>query len=129
MVMETNNLCNMKLRRGDIVLVSIPEIGGSVQCGNRPALVITNDTYSNSTSTVVNVILLTSRMTKKPMKSHVFMSKKDFPFLKKDSYLLCEHPRVIDKCMIISKVWGNIADTPHMKIVNENIARQLGLAM
>lgn len=90
------------VKRGDIVLVNLEPKKGSEQGGIRPALILQNDTY-NKYSPVTIVAAITSKIFSKEYPTNVFVTKKESK-LKKDSTILLNQIRTIDKSRIIKKV-------------------------
>ena len=80
-------------KRLDIYMADLPDVGGSIQHGYRPVIIILND-IGNANSTTVIAIPLTSKP-KKNMPTHVYIRKG----LRKKSVALCE------QIMTISKSW------------------------
>lgn len=56
----------------EIWMCSLGNNGGSVQCGNRPVLIVSNDT-NNRHSTTVNVMPMTTKMNKRNLPCHVVL--------------------------------------------------------
>lgn len=57
------------MKRGDVIVAKLPRIGGSVQAGVRPCIVVQNDT-GNIYSPVAIVVPLTTE-NKKRLPTHV----------------------------------------------------------
>lgn len=111
------------LRRGGIVIVDFEPVKSSEQGGVRPALVIQND-ISNKYSPTTIVALITSKMQTKVHVTNVFLSKKESK-LNKDSTILCNQIRTIDK-LRIKKIISNL-DAHLMFQVDLAIKVSLGL--
>lgn len=94
------------IKRGDIYLVNLDPVIGSEQSGIRPALIIQND-LGNKYSPTVIVLAITSK-TKKEIPTHVNVGK-DIDGLEKDSIILVEQVRTIDKERLIKKI-GKLDD-------------------
>ena len=92
----------MKIKRGDIVIINFDPVKGSEQGGVRPALVIQNDVH-NKYSPVIIVAAITSKKFSKDFPTNVFLPKKDSK-LKKDSTILLNQIRTIDKTRIREKI-------------------------
>lgn len=83
------------IRRGDIFYAELNPVIGSEQGGTRPVLVISNNTGNRHSPTVI-VAAITSRVhTKAKLPTHTEVS--DFEGLDKDSVVLLEQIRTIDK--------------------------------
>ena len=91
----SNNL-GRSIRRGDIFFADLGENNiGSEQSGKRPVIIIQND-MGNKFSPTVIVAVLTSRLTKKDMPTHMKLSSNKYN-LAKDSIILLEQQKTIDK--------------------------------
>ena len=83
------------IKRGDIYYAELNPVIGSEQGGTRPVLIISNDIGNKHSPTVI-VAPITSRVhTKAKLPTHT--SVKDFDGLDKDSIILLEQIRTIDK--------------------------------
>jgi mRNA interferase MazF len=87
-----------RIRRGNIVVADFEPVKGSEQGGIRPALVIQNN-EGNLYSPNTIVLSITSNILRKDYPINVFISKRDSK-LKKDSVILCNQIRTIDKSRI-----------------------------
>jgi len=113
----------MEIKKGEILLVNFEPIRGSEQGRIRPALVVQNDVL-NKFSPLTIVLPITSRVYEKEFPTNVFISKKESP-LDKDSTILANQIRTIDKSRIIKKL-GSI-DRFAMGKVDMAIKISLGL--
>jgi len=93
---------NGNLKRGDIILVNFEPIRGSEQGGVRPAIIIQNDIL-NKFSPLTIVAPFTSKIYEKEYPTNVFISKQDST-LNKDSTIMLNQIRTIDKSRIIKKI-------------------------
>ena len=82
------------IRRGDLFYYDFGNNPGSIQCGERPVLVLQDDDYNNNAPTIV-VAALTSVVKKRYLPSHIVLGE-DFG-LKKSSMVLLEQMRTINK--------------------------------
>lgn len=83
------------IKRGDVYYAELNPVIGSEQGGTRPVLIISNDIGNKHSPTVI-VAPITSRVhTKAKLPTHI--SVKDFDGLDKDSIILLEQIRTIDK--------------------------------
>ncbi len=90
-----------KIYRGDIFLANLNPIKGSEQGGKRPVIIIQNDVGNRYSPTVI-VAAVTSRVLKKRSQpTHVML---DSHVLEKNSQVLLEQIRTIDRCRLICKV-------------------------
>ena len=92
----------VEIKRGDIFLANLEPIVGSEQGGVRPVLIIQNN-LSNKYSPVIIVASLTSKQFTKEFPTNVFVLKEDSR-LDKDSTILLNQIRTIDKLRLIKKV-------------------------
>lgn len=86
---------------GEIVIVKFHG-DGHVQDGVRPAVIIQND-IGNKYSPTLQVIPVTSRMTKKSLPTHVFLPA-GTGGLAKDSVAQCEGQQVINKYDVLNHI-------------------------
>ena len=97
----------MSIARGDLVLCDLNPVVGTEQAGIRPAVVLQID-RANAVSPHTIIIPLTTKIRRALLPSNVF-----FPSgtggLERDSVLLCEQLRVIDKRRI-TRVLGHLED-------------------
>ena len=90
-----SNIMEKTIRRGDIYYADLNPVIGSEQGGTRPVLIISNDTGNKHSPTVI-IAAITSRVrTKAKLPTHTAI--KDFEGLSKDSVILLEQIRTIDK--------------------------------
>ena len=92
----------MEIKRGDVLLVNFEPVRGSEQGRIRPAVVIQNDIL-NKFSPLTIVAPVTSRVYDKEYPTNVFIKKEDSG-LDKDSTVLLNQIRTIDKRRIIRKI-------------------------
>lgn len=93
---------------GDIYVCDFGEQCGCLQKGERMAIIIDN-AKAGAYSPVIHVVPLTAQI--KDMRLHYLLSIQDYPFLEKDSNVLCEQYQLIDKCQLKNKVGSlNIKD-------------------
>lgn len=91
-----------RIRRGDIFYANLQGGIGSEQTGERPVVIIQND-IGNLVSPTVIVAVITSSSSKAKLPTHVFLSKK-VSNLKRDSIILAEQIRTIDKKRLEDKI-------------------------
>lgn len=84
-----------KIYRGDIFYADLRPTVGSEQGGLRPVLVVQNDVGNLHSPTVI-VAAITSQQSKAKLPTHVEISA-EAAGLKKDSVILLEQVRTIDK--------------------------------
>ena len=115
---------NLDLKRGMIVFADLGGNKGSIQSGKRPVLICSND-MNNKYSSVLTVIPLTSKMSKRPLPTHVELNSGNTPCLKFKSIALCEQIITLPKDSI-EYVIGNVSEEIMSKI-NYAIMVQLAL--
>lgn len=113
----------MIVKRGDIYYADLSPVVGSEQGGIRPVLVIQND-IGNKYSPTVIAAAITSQINKAKMPTHIELAAKDYG-LKKDSVILLEQIRTIDKRRLREKI-GRI-DDGLMASVNNALSISFGL--
>lgn len=85
----------LTIKRGDIYYAELNPVIGSEQGGTRPVLIISNDIGNKHSPTVI-IAPITSRVhTKAKLPTHTLI--KDFDGLDKNSIILFEQIRTIDK--------------------------------
>lgn len=92
----------MQIRRGDIFFADLSPVVGSEQGGTRPVLVLQND-IGNQYSPTTIVAAITSQISKAKLPTHVEVTAKGSG-LEKDSVILLEQIRTIDKSRLKEKV-------------------------
>ncbi|MGB9886140.1 MAG: type II toxin-antitoxin system PemK/MazF family toxin [Moorellales bacterium] len=113
----------MLVRRGDIFYAQLNPVVGSEQGGTRPVLIIQND-IGNQYSPTTIVAAITSQINKAKLPTHVEISA-NRSGLEKDSVILLEQIRTIDKSRLKQKV--SFLDEETMLKVNHAIEVSLGL--
>ena len=111
-----------KIKKGDIVYADLSPVIVSEQGGTRPVIVIQNNT-GNKYSTTLIVAPISSRKQKAIFPTHVSLP---FYYLPKDSYVLLEQIRTIDKSRIDPYILGH-ADDQIMEKINKAIKISLDL--
>jgi len=113
----------MQIKRGDIVFVNLDPVVASEQGKERPALVIQNN-IGNQHSPVTIIAPITSKTFSREYPTNVEISSRDSK-LKKDSTILLNQIRTIDKSRIIKKI--HALDEELMEKVNLAIKASLDL--
>ncbi len=103
----------MIVKRGDIFYADLGPVIGSEQDGIRPVLIIQND-MGNKYSPTVIALAITTR-TKNNLPTHIPIKKSLISGLKKDSIILVEQIRTIDKARLIQKI-GHLDDLEMDKV-------------
>ena len=116
----------LDLKRGMIVFANLGDIDGnnSVQKGKRPVLICSNNA-NNHFSPNVTCSILTTKITKRPLPTHVLLTKESVPCLLKDSVCCCEQIVTLPKTSI-ERIIGTVSDEV-MKDIDKAISIQLGL--
>ena len=113
----------MIIKRGDIFYADLSPVIGSEQGGVRPVLIVQND-IGNKYSPTVIAAAITSQINKAKLPTHIEISAREYG-LAKDSVILLEQIRTIDKVRIREKI-GRL-DEELMERVNEAIGISFGL--
>ena len=98
----------MVIRRGDIFYADLRPVVGSEQGGVRPVLIIQNDVGNRHSPTVI-CAAITSQMNKAKLPTHVELDSQKYALVK-DSVVLLEQLRTIDKTRLKDKVCHLITD-------------------
>ncbi|MBQ8749983.1 MAG: type II toxin-antitoxin system PemK/MazF family toxin [Clostridia bacterium] len=113
----------MEIKRGEIYMADLSPVYGSEQGGVRPVLVVQNDVGNKFSPTVI-VVAITSKLHKAKLPTHIEI-KENTANLEKDSILLCEQIRTLDKLRLKEK--KGTLDSSFMKSVDKAIAISLAL--
>lgn len=111
------------MHRGEIYLVDLNVHVGSEQSGLRPALIVQNETGNLHSPTTIICPLTTKQ--KNQLDTHVSLTPNDCGILK-DSTVLCEQVRVIDKSRIRKKV-GEIINKKKIEDINKRLMISIGI--
>lgn len=90
------------IKRGDLYFADLTPVVGSEQGGNRPVLIIQNNVGNKYSPTVI-VAALTTKLQKAKMPTHIFVPSA-VSGLKRDSIILLEQIRTIDKIRLGAKI-------------------------
>lgn len=111
-----------KIYRGDLFFANLNPVKGSEQGGKRPVVILQNDVGNKFSPTVI-VAAITSRTRKKEsMPTHVPL---DNAALEKDSQVLLEQIRTLDKTRLIKKVGKLTQD--EMRAIDNSLEISLSL--
>ncbi len=113
----------MIYKRGDVFFADLSPVVGSEQGGTRPVLIIQNDVGNKYSPTVI-VAAITSQIDKAKLPTHIEISA-DESSLEKDSVILLEQIRTIDKQRLTQKITH--LESEIMERVNEALEISLGL--
>ena len=109
-----------EIKRGDIYYAALDPVIGSEQGGTRPVLILQNDTGNKFSPTVI-VAAITGKQ-KKNLPTHVPVN---IPALPKDSIVLLEQIRTIDKQRLAEYVTR--LNNSQMKKVEQAVEVSLGM--
>ena len=112
-----------EVKRGQIVMLDLPTVSGSVQNGLRPCVIISNN-KANKFSPNVIAVPLTSR-NKKDMPTHYALQPSKVNGLKVTSTILAEQILTVSK-NAIKRIIG-IVDDQHIDNVNKIIKESISL--
>ena len=112
----------MTIKRGDIYYADLNPVVGSEQGGIRPIIVLQNDLGNRYSPTII-AAATTSKLYKAKLPTHIELSKDETP-LPKDSVVLLEQIRTIDK----SRIKEKIGELPPqlMQQINDALLLSLG---
>ena len=119
---NANGQINAPIKRGDLFYADLSPVVGSEQGGMRPVLIIQND-IGNKYSPTVIAAAVTSQLNKAKLPTHIEIKAGDYG-LPKDSVILLEQIRTIDKKRIKEKIGVLAADT--MKRADRALLISLG---
>ena len=102
------------IKRGDLYYADLSPVIGSEQGGIRPILIIQNNVGNKYSPTVI-AAAITSKMNKAKLPTHIEIDTTCG--LPKDSVILTEQLRTLDKKRLIDKI-GNIDDSAMDKVNN-----------
>ena len=112
----------MDIKRGELYYANLSPVVGSEQGGVRPVLVVQTDIGNRYSPTVI-VAAVTSRLTKAKLPTHIELSADTYG-LDKDSVVLLEQIRTIDKARLLNKI--GVLDSVRLSEVNKAIMISLG---
>lgn len=98
----------MKIRRGDIFYADLSPVIGSEQDGIRPIVVIQNDVGNRFSPTIIGIAITSKEKVKMPTHLEIDGTKYG---LEKDSVILAEQIRTLDKSRLKEKVGKLDKDT------------------
>ena len=86
------------IRQGQIYLVALPEIAGSIQRGQRPMIITSSDSRNHAAS-VVNASVVTSKIKRLDLPYHILLPK--VKWLPERSMVCCEQDFPLDESQLI----------------------------
>lgn len=114
----------MNIKRGDIFIANLSPVIGSEQAGTRPVLVVQNNTGNKYSPTVIVIPITSKEKHKLPTHIPIEISKCKCG-LEKDSILIVEQLRTIDKSRLKVKI-GSL-DSQTLSEVKEAIKISLNI--
>lgn len=102
--------------KGQIYYCDLSPVIGCEQGGIRPVLVVQNN-FDNKYSSNTVVCIITSQINKSKLPTHIKINAENIDKLKKDSVIMTEQIRTIDKKRLRDYV-GRVDDTTMMKVEN-----------
>lgn len=112
-----------QVNRGDLFYAKLDGAIGSEQQGNRPVIIVQNDTGNKYSPTTI-IVPLTKRINRKT-KLPTHLNLKSSEYIRYDSTVLTEQVRVIDKKRLTRKVGSLNIDV--MKSIDQKIRIALGI--
>ena len=113
----------MEIIRGDIYYADLSPVVGSEQGGVRPVLIIQNDVGNKFSPTVI-IAAITSQLDKAKLPTHIELDKDKYK-LQKDSVVLLEQIRTLDKRRLMEKI--SSLDQVKMQQIDIAIMISLGI--
>ena len=112
----------MIIKRGELYYADLSPVLGSEQGGVRPVLILQND-IGNKYSPTVIIAAITSKLFKAKLPTHIQLDAESYG-LSKDSIILLEQIRTIDKLRLNNKI-GELNEEK-MKEVDKALLISLG---
>ncbi len=103
---------NYDIRKGNIYYANLDPVIGSEQDGKRPVVVVQNNVANKHSPTII-IAPITTVIKKIYLPTHIIIYKN--AFLKKDSTILVEQVRVIDKTRLLTYL-GKLTDDQIRKL-------------
>lgn len=113
----------MQIKKGDVYYADLTPVIGCEQGGVRPVVIIQNNIGNRYSPTVI-VAAVTSRTGKHQLPTHIKLES-DFPGLHRDSMILLEQVRTIDRSRLREYI-GRLGEMT-MQSVDQAIAVSFGL--
>lgn len=111
------------IKRGELYYADLSPVVGSEQGGVRPVLIIQND-IGNKYSPTVIAAAITSQINKAKIPTHIELSASEFAGLQKDSVVLLEQLRTLDKRRLRERI--GVLPRVKMEKVNNALLISLG---
>ncbi|KAA8324885.1 type II toxin-antitoxin system PemK/MazF family toxin [Leuconostoc carnosum] len=113
------------IMRGDIFYADLKQGIGSEQAGIRPVLIIQND-VGNANSPTTIIAAITSQISKPKLPTHILLPA-HMGGMKKDSVILAEQVRTIDKRRLRDKIAHINASSQEMQQVAHALRISVGI--
>ena len=113
----------MLVKRGDIFYADLSPVIGSEQGGVRPVLIVQNDVGNRYSPTII-CAAITSQINKAKLPTHIEINSHQY-FLVKDSVVLLEQVRTVDKKRLREKICH--LDEGLMQRVDRALSVSLGI--
>lgn len=110
------------IKRGEVYYADLSPVVGSEQGGVRPIVILQNNVGNKYSPTVI-VAAITSQLAKAKIPTHIELPASSY-FLPKDSVVLLEQIRTIDKARLKEKI--TTIDGKKMEEINRAILISLG---
>lgn len=110
------------IKRGEMYYADLSPVVGSEQGGVRPVLIVQNDVGNKYSPTII-AAAVTSKLNKARLPTHIELSAENYG-LPKDSVVLLEQLRTLDKRRLKEKIGSLDSDTMHK--VNSGLLVSLG---
>lgn len=113
------------VRRGDVFFADLKQGIGSEQAGLRPVLIVQNDRGNQNSPTTI-AVAITSKISKAKLPTHVVLPV-DLGVMKKNSIILGEQIRTIDKLRLRDRIGHLDENDGTMKAVEHALKISLGI--
>ncbi|MGN1293846.1 type II toxin-antitoxin system PemK/MazF family toxin [Weissella soli] len=114
-----------KISRGDIFFADLSPVIGSEQGGQRPVVIVQNDVGNTHSPTTI-VMPITAKLTKPKLPTHIGLpAEYEETGIQRDSVILAEQMRTIDKSRLRQKVAQ--LNRPTMQRIENAVAVSIGL--
>jgi len=115
-----------EIKRGQIWSCMLDPVIGSEQGGFRPVLIVQNDIGNRHSPTVI-VAIITSKMSKNRIPTHVYIEKGGSAGLPHNSLILLEQLRTVDKCRLKTQIGHIPQRSPKINEIAKALEISLGL--
>lgn len=123
-ILRTGSLRQMRIRRGDIVIVDLNPTEGSEQRGTRPCLVVQNDIGNEHAPTTI-IVPFTTSIGEQLYPFEVLVSAEECA-LREDSVAICSQIRTIS---IEHRIVENIGEIPAERMADVDTALEYSIGL